>query len=215
MKKWTAILCTVLMICLAATAFAEVPASNLYKPNTPETLKALVGGKTFEAKITGLNSTGEDEDAKFQVTLTICERDRFDPAVLESLAEHDILCFGDGTVAVVSEVISDDFGYTVKGSNNDAYSFFKAEDGAAYIASTDTDFPFYTDVLTVTVPLEKDIRFLDWSDPENLEAPVERGYDELIAQIQEGTDFAPYNTQVTFDGNGKLTEFLYNYSPFN
>ena len=215
MKKITTVLCVLMMICLAATAFAEAPVSNLYKPETSETFKALVGGKSFEARITGWGSTGEDEDAKFEITITVCERDRFDLAAIDNLAEHDILCFGDGTTIMVMEVVRDEFGAIVKDGNGDGYSFFKAEDGAAYIASTDTDNPFYTDVFTVTVPLDKDISFLDWSDPENLDEPVKLGFDELIALIQEGTNFAPYNTKVTFDENGKLVEFLYNYSPWN
>ena len=215
MKKLTAILCGLFMICLAAAAFAEVPVSNLYRPETPDTFRALVGGKSFEAKVAGWGSYGEDEDAKYEITITVCERDRFDPAVIENLAEHDIICFGDGTAAVVTEVVRDEFGATVKGSGFDAYSFFRSEDGTAYIAATDTDYPFYTDIFTVTVPLQKDIIFQDWSDPENLDAPVERGFDELISLIQEGTNFSPYNTRVTFDENGKLAEFLYTYSPWN
>ena len=63
--------------------------------------------------------------------------------------------------------------------------------------------------------MEKDIRFLDWSDPENLEEPVKRGFDELLDCLLSETDFAPHNTQVTFDENGKLVELLYNYSPWN
>lgn len=215
MKKWTAVLCALLMICLAATALAEAPVSNLYRPNLSETFKALVGGKSFEARITGWESTGEDEDAKFRITITVCERDLFDPAAIENLAEHDILSFGNGTSAMVMEVARDEYGVTVKDGFGNGYSFFKAEDGTAYLASTDTDYPFYTDIFTVTVPLEKDISFLDWSDPENLDEPVKRGFDELLALIQEGTEFAPYNTRVTFDENGKLVEFLYNYSPWN
>ena len=215
MKKLTTVLCAILMICLAATAFAEVPVSNLYKPVPSETFKALVGGKSFEARVTGWGSTGEDEDTKFTITLTVCERDRFDAAAIDNLAERDILSFGNGTTVMAMEVIRDESGVTVKGPENDAYYFFKAEDGAAYIATTDTDYPFYSEVFTVTVPLEKDISFLDWSDPENLDAPVKRGFDDLITLIQEGTDFAPYNTKVTFDENGKLVEFLYSYSPWN
>ena len=215
MKKLTALLCALLMICLAASAFAEAPVSNLYEPETSETFRALVGGKSFEARITGWGSTGEDEDAKFEITITVCERDRFDPAVIGNLKENDIICFGDGTSAMVREVARDEAGVTVRDGFDNGYSFFKAEDGAAYIATTDTDNPFYTDIFTITVPLEKDIRFLDWSDPENLDAPVKRGFDDLIALIQEGTNFSPYNTKVTFDENGKLVEFLYNYSPWN
>ena len=89
------------------------------------------------------------------------------------------------------------------------------EDGDAYIATTDTENPFYTDIFTVTVPLEKDISFLDWSDPENLDEPVKLGFNELLGHLLGDTDFAPYNTKVTFDENGKLVEFLYTYSPWN
>ena len=214
MKKMTVLLCVLLLTCFAVAASAEAPVSNLYKPNTSETFKALVGGKSFEAGITGWGSSGEDEDAKFAISITVYERDRFDPAVIENLAEHDILCFGDGTAFMVMELTRDEFGVIVKDGNNEGYSFFKAEDGT-YIASTDTDYPFYTEVFTVTVPLEKDVSFLDWSDPENLDAPVKLGFDELLNHLLEGTSFAPYNTKVTFDENGKLVEFLYTYSPFN
>ena len=214
MKKLMAILCALLTICLAATALAEAPVSNLYRPNTSETFTALVGGKSFEAGITGIESTSEDEDAKFTITITVYERDRFDASVIENLAKGDILCFGDGTAAMVMEVTCDEYGATVMGGNNDGYSFYRMEDGT-YVASTDTDYPFYTEVFTVKVPLEKDIRFLDWSDPENLDGPVELGFDELLGHLLEGTSFAPYNTKVTFDENGKLVEFLYNYSPWN
>ena len=215
MKKLTAILCALLLICLAAAASAEAPVSNLYRPNASETLKALLGGKSFEAEVTGWESTGEDEDAKFTLTITVCERDRFDPAVMENLAEYDIICFGDGTAIMVMEVTRDEYGVIVTDGYGNGYSFFKAEDGDAYIAATDTENPFYTEIFTVKAPLEKDISFLDWSDPENLEAPVKLGFDELIPLIQDGTNFAPYNTRVTFDGNGTLVELLYNYSPWN
>ena len=214
MKKKMVLLCVLLLTCFAVAASAEVPVSNLYKPNMPETFKALVGGKSFEARISGWGSTGEDEDAKFTITITVCERDQFDAAVIENLAERDILCFGDGTSMMVMELKRDEFGVTVKDGYNNCYSFCKAEDGT-YVASTDTDYPFYTEVFTLTVPLEKDISLLDWSDPENLEEPVKLGFDELLDHLLEGTDFAPYNTKVTFDENGKLVEFLYTYSPWN
>ena len=215
MKKMMVLLCVLLLTCFAAAASAEAPVSNLYKPNTSETFKALVAGKSFEAGITGWESAGEDEDAKFTILITVYERDRFDPAVIENLAEHDILCFGDGTAFMVMEVIRDEFGVTVKDGFNNGYSFFKAEDGDAYLAATDTEHPFYTEVFTVKVPLEKDVSFLDGSDPENLNAPVKLGFDELLNHLLEGTSFAPYNTKVTFDENGKLVELLYTYSPWN
>ena len=112
------------------------------------------------------------------------------------------------------EVARDEFGATVKGSNEEDYSLWKTEEGT-YIVTTVPDYPLYTEIFTVTVPLEKDISFLDWSDPENLDGPVKLGYDELLELLLEGTSFAPYNTRVTFDENGKLIELLYNYSPWN
>lgn len=215
MRKLTALLCALLLICAAAAVSAEAPVSNLYRPNTSETFKTLIGGKSFEAGVTGLTSVGEDEDARFTVSVTVFERDRFDPAVIENLAEHDILCFGNGTSIMVMKVTRDEFGVTVTDGFDNSYCFTKTEDGSAYLAATDTENPFYTEIFTVKVPLEKDIRFLDWSDPENLEAPVQLEFDELLDHLLEGTDFAPYNTKVTFDGNGKLVELLYTYSPWN
>ena len=214
MRNMLAILCALLLVCCAVTAIAEAPVSNLYKPNPSETLKAVLGGKSFDASMTGLESTGEDEDAKFTITVTVYERDRFDPAVIENLAEHDILSFGNGTTIMVMEVAHGEYGTTVKGSDNEDYSFWKTEEGT-YIASTVPDYPLYTEVFTVKVPLNQDISFLDWSDPENLDEPVKLGFDELLDHLLEGTDFAPYNTKVTFDENGNLAEILYSYSPWN
>ena len=214
MKKMIAILCALLMICLAAAASAEIPASNLYRPITSETFRVLVGGKSFEAGITDMTSTGEDEDTKFTLTVTVYERDRFDTAVIENLAKGDILSFGDGTAAMVMEVAHDEYGTTVKCGGNEDYSFLKTEEGT-YVASTITDYPLYSEIFTIKVPLKKDIAFLDWSDPENLDEPVRLGFDELLDHLLEGTNFAPYNTRVTFDENGELIELLYNYSPWN
>ena len=192
MKKLIAVVCALLLVCSAVSVFAD---SAVIRPDTPATFRELVGGKTFSARITGLKSTGEDEDTKFRISITVCERDLFDAAAIENLAVRDILYFGDG-------------------GNDDTYSFTRTEDGN-YTVTTDTDYPFWTDIFAITVPLEKDISFLDWSDPANLEEPVKRGFDELLDCLLSETDFAPYNTQVTFDENGKLVELLYNYSPWN
>lgn len=214
MKKMMTVLCALILTGFAVAASAEAPVSNLYRPITSETFRALVGGQSFEAEISSYSSTGEDEDAKYTIALTVYERDRFDAAVIENLKEHDILSFGDGTSVMVMEVTSDEYSVLVNGGDDDGYSFYKMDDGT-YIASTDTEFPFYTSIFTVRVPLEKDILFLDWSDPENLDLPVKLGYDELLNLLLEGTYFAPYNTRVTFDEDGKLVELLYNYSPWN
>lgn len=212
MKKCIAALCALLLVCCAAaTSFA----ATLVKPDTPETFRALVGGKSFSARVSGLEAIGQDEDTRFLITVTVCERDLFDAAVIDSLEDGDIIRFGNGTATVVKSLVPDEFGVTViSRMEGEAYRFDRTDDGH-YTAATDTDYPFWTDVFTITVPLEKDVIFLDWSDPENLEGPVKLGFDELLDHLLEGTDFCANNTKVTFDENGRLAEFLYSYSPWN
>ena len=191
----------------------EIPSSSLYKPAMSETFRALVGGKTFEARVDGKACYGEDEDARYTITITVCEETHY-AADIENMKVNDIVAFTPDSAVMAMEVAADEFGFSIKDGSNEGYIFTKADDGC-YTVRTETDNILYTDVFTTTVPLEKDISFLDWSDPENLEAPVKKGYDELLDLLLEDTDFAPYNTRLTFDENGKLAEFLYTYSPWN
>ena len=219
MKKMStilsAILCALLIACLAGSACAEgVPSSNLYKPVTPETFKTLVSGKTFEASVTRKDCFGEDEDALYTITVTASEETRFDAKDIENLKERDIIALAPGQSFMVMEKKADETGFEITDGASDKYSLMKMEDGT-YVVRTETDNMFYTELFTVTVPLHKDISFLDWSDPENLEAPVKKGYEELLDLLLEDTNFSPYNTKVTFDENGNLSEFLYTYSPWN
>ncbi len=215
MKKFAAMLCALLIACLAGSAWAEdVPTSNLYKAAMSETFKTLVAGKTFQAGVARKECYGEDEDAYYTITITASEETRFEAKDVEALKEHDILAFAPGKTIMVMEKTADESGFSVKDGNSDVYYLSKTEDGY-YVARTETDNPFYTDVFTITIPLGKDIRFLDWSDPDNLEAPVEKGYEDLLNLLLEDTNFSPYNTKVTFDENGKLVELLYTYSPWN
>ncbi|MBO7663677.1 MAG: hypothetical protein J6U01_09930 [Clostridia bacterium] len=215
MKKITAILCLLLIACLAGFACAEeVPSSDVYRPVIPETVKTLLGGKTYEAGIEGKECFGEDEDAIYLITVTASEETHFEAKDIENLKEHDILVFAPGKSIMVMEKTTDEFGINIKDGESVGYTFTRTEDGC-YVARTDTENRFYTDLFTMKVPLSKDIRFLDWSNPENLEAPVEKGYDELLDLLLADTNFSPYNTRLTFDENGNLTEFLYTYSPWN
>lgn len=210
MKKLMAMLCALVLVCCAAGALAD----KVVKPAASETLKALIGGKSFQAAITGCKVTGEDEDAKFTLTVTVCERDRFDAALIDSLEVHDVLWFGNGTGLSVMELERDEYGVTIKDGFDNVYIFTRNEDGF-YTAATDTENPMWTEIFTISVPLEKDISFLDWSDPENLDEPVKKGYEELIDLLNADTSLTPDNTKLTFDENGKLVELLYTYSPWN
>ena len=214
MKKIVAMLYSLALLLCTVAACAEAPVSNLFTPNAPAALRMLLGGNSFDAMITGWETTGEDEDAKLTVLVTLCERDRFDPAVIDNLAERDIIRFGDGTTIMAMEVTRNDFGVHVKDGNGDGYAFFKDEDGA-YIAITETDYPFWTEVFSFKAPVGKDVSFLDWSDPENLKAPVKLGYGEFLDYLLGGRSFTANNTRLTFDENGKLVEILLNYSPWD
>ena len=211
----SAVLCALMIACLAGSACAEgVPSSTLYKSVMSETFRTLVGGKSFEARVSKSECYGEDEDAYYTIKITACEETRFEAKDIENLKEHDIIAFAPGSSITVMEKTADESGFRIKDENSMGYFFSKTNDGY-YVARTDTDNMFYTEVFTITIPLGKDISFLDWSDPENLEAPVKKGYTELLDLLLEDTNFAPYNTRVTFDESGKLVELLYSYSPWN
>ena len=107
-----------------------------------------------------------------QDSITVCEETRY-KADIANLQANDIVAFSPENAVMAMEVTSYEFGFYIKDGNNDGYSFTKAEDGS-YTVRTDTDNILYTDVFTITVPLETDISFLDWSDPENMEAPVRK-----------------------------------------
>ena len=211
----SAILCVLLTVCLAISACAEdIPSISIYKPAVSETFKTLVGGKTFEASVSKDESFGQDEDSYYTITITASEETRYKAEDIENLKEGDVIAFAPGDAISIMEKTADEFGFRVKDEKADEYFFNRTQDGD-YVVRTDTDNMFYTDIFTITVPLQKDIRFLDWSDPENLDKPIEKGYEELLDLLLEETNFSPYNTKVTFDEDGKLVEFLYLYSPWN
>ena len=215
MKKLTAVLCVLLIVCAAASACAEIPASNLYIPAVSENFKTLVSGKTFMARIAGWTTIGEDEDTRMTIDIVVCEPVHYEAADIENLKPNDILALSPENSLMISEVKLDEFGgFDIRDASGEGYILNKEEDGC-YSIITETEYPIYNNVFTITVPLSKDISFLDWSDPENMEAPVKKGYAELVDLILGETSFAPYNTKVTFDENGMLTEILYTYSPFN
>ena len=82
MKKLTAVLCMLLIVCVAASACAEIPTSNVYKPVVSENLKTLVSGKTFMAQIARWTTIGEDEDARMTIDIIVCEPVHYDAAAI-------------------------------------------------------------------------------------------------------------------------------------
>ena len=112
MKKITAILCALLIACLAGSAFAEdVPVSSLYRPVLPETFKTLVAGKTFEAEVVRKECYGEDEDAFWMISVTAAEETRFAAEDVENMKVNDIVAFAPGQAVMIMEKTADEFGF--------------------------------------------------------------------------------------------------------
>lgn len=215
-KILSAILCVLLVACLGVTACAEenVPTINLVVPEMSEVYKTLVAGKTYEAAIALGDCYGEDEDSTYTVHISVCEQLHFNGQQIENAQVNDVVVFAPDNAFMIMEKTADETGFAMKDGEGNVYYFIKQEDGT-YVARTQTDNMFYAQVFGVTVLLGKDISFLDWSDPENLEAPEKKGYEDLLKLLLEDTNFSPYNTKVTFDAEGVLSELLYTYSPWN
>lgn len=207
MKKRIAILLTALLLLLTVTASAQTVRSI-----PSEEFIRLVAGKTLPARISGYGSSGEGEDMLLFLSVTICERERFAPELVESLKAGDTLLLGLAERIPVLEVTTDEYGVNVKGDSL-SYSFTKGEDGT-YTLVDEYDFEAWKPSFTVDVLLEKDIVFSDAGDPDAAE-PVMLGFSELTERLWEGVMFEPYNTKMTFDGNGKLTRLDYTYAPWN
>lgn len=207
MKKVLSVLCALMVICLAASAFA----ASVVMPETPQLLKDTVGGKSFDVEMVGLGITGEDEDSKVTATLALCEYKYFDAATVEALQEGDIvrISFGEGFM-IMELTKNEDDDILVKTGDGEGYLFSKID--GRYLLTTETNYPLWARLFMMDVPIEKDVKFVDWTGEE----PVEKGYDELIELLtSEGVNISPYNTTISFDENGKMVEFKYVDSPFN
>ena len=207
MKKVLSVLCALMVICLAASAFA----ASVVMPETPQLLKDTVGGKSFNVEMVGLGITGEDEDSKVTATLALCEDKYFDAATVEALQEGDIvrISFDEGFM-IMELTKNEDGDILVKTGDGEGYLFSKID--GRYLLTTETNYPLWARLFMMDVPVEKDVKFVDWTGEE----PVEKGYDELIELLtSEGVNISPYNTTITFDENGKMAEFKYVSSPYN
>ena len=90
----------------------------------------------------------------------------------------------------------------------------KNDDGA-YYAVTDTESRFYKNVFAVDVPAAHEFRFLDWCDPE-ADAPTELSLKEMLTRYSNDEIHSTEdNTEVTFDENGRVTQIIYRYPPWN
>ena len=142
----------------------------------------------------------------------ICEQETYTAEAIEALAAGDVLVAG-GEDFAVKAVKTDEYGIGLTG---EWYSLFlyKNEDGL-YTAVTDTENRFYKNLFGIEVPAPKDLRFVDWSDPEAEEPTVLTLKDLMTRAMNDEINSSADNTEITFDAEGRLSEVVYRYSPWN
>ena len=197
-----------LLLCLAFCASAETVTSL---PSAD--LASFLAGRTFTVRASGFAMMEGADHAT--LSFTVCEREIFDAASVEALAPGDEIEAADGQIFQVTSVRADEYGLIL--NENDPYErhlIFTREEDGRYSLTDDTDYPFWRTTFSFDVPADADLVYLDWSDPE-AEAPVQRTLLDYIEDYQNDTLFDENNTQITFDGDGRLTQLLRNYSPWN
>ena len=207
MKKTLRIL---VLFCLAATALTASAYAQTVEPVMPETLKSLVAGKTLLAIMEGYSSDAEMEHAT--LFFQICEQEHYRREEVEALAAGDVILVG-GEAFAIREAERNEYGYVLTG---EWYTIFLYEnDEGMYYAVTDTEHRFYKKAFAIEAPAQSDLRFRDWSDPE-ADAPLELTLKDLLTRYaNEDIHSMPDNTEITFDEEGRLVEFMYRYTPWN
>lgn len=198
------------LVCMLLAAMTSAVSAQRVEPIMPEMLRSVLAGKTFIASMDGY---GCDEEFE-HVTLSfqICEQETYTAEEIEALAAGDVLIVG-GEEFVVKKINTDEYGIELTG---EWYSLFLSKnDEGLYTAVTDTENRFYKNLFGIEVPAPKDLRFVDWSDPEAEEPTVLTLRDLMIRRMNDEIYSSPDNTEITFDAEGRLSEVVYRYSPWN
>lgn len=198
------------LVCVLLMAMTAAVSAQTVEPVMPEMLRSVLAGKTFVARMDGYAC----DEAFEHVTLNfqICEQETYTAEAIEALAAGDVLVAG-GEEFAVKAVKTDEYGIELTG---EWYSLFlyKNEDGL-YTAVTDTENRFYKNLFGIEVPAPKDLRFVDWSDPEAEEPTVLTLKDLMTRAMNDEINSTADNTEITFDAEGRLSELVYRYSPWN
>ncbi len=208
MKKTMALICAFLLLFAVLNASAQT-----VQPAKAELPREFLGGRTFSAWLSGWGIW--DEEERFELYFTICERDRFDAAMIDALQPEDELRMGDGEVIRVKSVDRDEYGVYVN-QNLELYgtvAFYPGEDG--YYTAVDLyEHPYWTDVVTVTIQVDTGVIYRDSADPDAAE-PTDRSAQELKEDIVNDVSFSRDNTRITFDEEGSLIMVERLYTPWN
>ena len=189
----------------------EDASGKTVQPVMPEAFRALVAGKTFTARLMGYG-WGDDPDSAV-LTWQISEREAYPAEEIESLQPGDTIVAGGERIPVAS-VRWDEWGCVVSDAAEWSVLNLSKRDDGLYVATTDTDNPFWRPVFTIEVPADASLRYLDWSG--DTEEPVELTVRELKARLAGDEIFLDENnTEITFDEDGNLSVILQRYSPWN
>lgn len=202
-KSLFAVICA-LLVCWAAGC------AQTAEPQMPEKLRGLVAGKTHIACLEGY--AADEAMAHVSLSFVIYEQETYQAQDVQALAPGDTLTVGGEPFRILS-IKQDEYGYEVTGETYDLF-LYPNEDGL-YYAVSDTEHRFYAAVAAIEVPAPADLRFVDGSDPEAEEATVGTLQDLLDRYGKEEINSSADNTEITFDEEGRLTEIVYRYSPWN
>lgn len=214
MKKLTAILFALILVLTAAAACAKD-----VNPLPSETLKGLLAGKTFNARVSGYGFA-EDENGNgytdVWLSFTICERDRYTAEDIQSLEVGDKLILGIRSPYDVLDITTDEYNYVTLNDKTEWYEnlvLYPEEDGT-YVSANATENPYWHDILSFEIEADDSMIFRDFSDPE-AEEPTDRTLNDFLKMVSEEVSFNEDNTEITFDENGHLAVLLYKYTPWN
>ena len=199
------------LICLLLTIVSLAASAQTVEPVIPDALISLVAGKTFVARMTGF--AGDEKMEHVTLSIQLSEQETYKAEEVEALQAGDVICIG-GDAFEIKEIKLDEYGDYV--ATGEEYTIYLSKDeNGMYCAVTDTENRFYAKIAEIDVPAAENMRFLDWSDPE-AEEPVELTLKDLLTRYLNNEIFSmEYNTEITFDDNGNVSQLIYRYSPWN
>jgi hypothetical protein len=182
---------------LAAVMILAVSAAAAKTVEPDDTEIERLAGATVHATVGEWN-----EDAKvFQ--LTLYDDDRYDIEDIEELEAGDVLLAGGGVYRVKEKQETEDGGFMVVTEDGYEIVFVKVGDDDFIAQSTDDDRRYMHAFAVLYLPAAEGITYEDYSDPDQEEATVTTGLEEILKIKAEkernsiGFDF--YATMITLN----------------
>ena len=195
MKKTVSLILAALMILTVSMAAAKT-----VEPESTETNG--LAGVTVHATVGGYDTrTGT-------FTVTLYDDDRFDIGSIEKLEAGDTLLAGGWLYSVKEKTEDENGDFTVLTEDGYEIVFFQVGDGDMIARSTDDDRRYMHAFSILHLPAAAAIRYEDNSDPDQAEAVITEGLDDILKIKAEkettsiGFDF--YATVITLNENMEI-----------